>query len=69
MAKVQSFEDKVKKHAHLLGYKSMKLVYAVKSPKTGAWRFPSKFVKIPDGTNEEQFVKETVARLSAEIVK
>jgi hypothetical protein len=66
MAKQQSFEDKIKKKSQLVGFKPVKLVYAVKSKKSGAWRFPNKFIHIPDGVNEEQYVSEQVAKLRQE---
>ena len=67
MAKVQSFEDKVKKMSRHEAFKTVKLIYSVKSSKSGAWRFPSKFVKVPEGTNEEKFYSDEVEKLVKEL--
>lgn len=63
MAKQQSFEDKVKKHKKAADFKTIKVIYAVKSQKTGAWRFPEKFVKVPADANEEKAVVEKTSEL------
>ena len=59
MAKQQSFSDKSKKKQDT-GFKTVKFVYSVRSAKTGAWRFPEKFVKLPKDGDESKVLAEAV---------
>jgi len=70
MAKQQTFEDKAKKFRKGAGeFKVVKIIYSVRSSKTGAWRFPDKLVKVPSSANEEQFLAAESARLAKEFGK
>ncbi len=59
MAKKQSFGDKVdgKKNAKDM----IKVVRASKSDKTGALRFSSDMIRVPDGKSPDSIVKELIS--------
>lgn len=59
MAKQQTFGDKNKKKDDASG-KTVKLVYSVRSEKTGAWRFSEKFVKIPKDADESKVLADAM---------
>jgi len=62
MAKVQSFEDKVKKLARESAGKTVKFVAAVKTEK-GSYRFNQKLVKIKDEKTEEAVLEAEYQRM------
>lgn len=59
MAKKQSFGDKVKGKKEGQA-KTIKLVYSVKSEKTGQWRFSEKFVQVRPDENEADVLAEAM---------
>jgi len=64
MAKAQSFEAKTKKKANELEFKMVKVVYSYKSEENGAWKFAEKLLKVPLESNEEQFIKEEIKKIT-----
>ncbi len=59
MAKKQSFGDKVKGKKDVKT-KTIKLVYSVRSEKTGQWRFSEKFVQVTPDDNEAKVLEEAM---------
>jgi hypothetical protein len=63
MAKQQSFGDKGKSKKGDLKFRSVKLVFSTRSPKTGQWRFNEKFVKIPTEIEDVKFLDQEVKKM------
>lgn len=59
MAKKQSFGDKVKGKKEVKT-KTIKLVYSVRSEKTGQWRFSEKFVQVSSDEDEAKVLEEAM---------
>ncbi|KAA3655007.1 MAG: hypothetical protein DWQ10_17425 [Calditrichaeota bacterium] len=66
MAKKQTFESKLHRHAKGGGVKAFKLVYSSKSPKSGAWKFTERFLHVPLDEDEKQVLDNTISELEAE---
>ena len=61
MAKKQTFGDKVKTKGGN-DFKMAKLVYSVKSEKTGAWKFMEKNIRIPNGEKDQKVLADFVSK-------
>lgn len=66
MAKKQTFESKLHRHAKGGGVKAFKLVYSSKSPKTGAWKFTQRFLYVPLDEDEKGHLDTMISSLEAE---
>ncbi|MCA9731559.1 hypothetical protein KC799_05500 [candidate division KSB1 bacterium] len=66
MAKKQTFESKLHRHAKGGGVKAFKLVYSSKSPKSGAWKFTERFLHIPLDEDEKLQLDATIAEMEAQ---
>ncbi|KAA3619479.1 MAG: hypothetical protein DWQ05_01790 [Calditrichaeota bacterium] len=66
MAKKQTFESKLHRHAKGGGVKAFKLVYSSKSPKTGAWKFTQRFLQVPLDEDEKGHIDTAISELEKE---
>jgi len=65
MAKQQSFAEKAAKQKHAAAPKTLKLIYAVKSEKSGSYKFAEKLLTTPADADENKTIDEflqTVAK-------
>jgi len=58
MAKQQSFAEKAAKQKQASARKTIKLIYSVKSPKSGSYKFSEKFLQLPSGVDESKVIEE-----------
>jgi hypothetical protein len=65
VAKAQSFEAKTKKKADQLEFKVIKVVYSYQPEENGPWKYAEKVLKVPFDSNEEQFIKEEIKKLTS----
>lgn len=55
MAKKQTFGEKTDKQKRDANWKTIMIVYSSVSPKTGAWKFNERFVRMPAHEDEAAF--------------
>ncbi len=57
MAKKQTFESKLTKSART-EFRVVKMEFSYQSPKTGAWKFAKKLVKVPLDADEQKYLDQ-----------
>lgn len=65
MAKKQTFESKLTRHAKGGGTKAFKIVYSSISPKSGAWKFTERFVHVPLEEDEKKYLDDAISELES----
>jgi transcriptional regulator len=58
MAKQQSFAEKAAKQKQASARKTIKLIYSVKSPKSGSYKFSEKFLQLSSEIEENSAIEE-----------
>jgi hypothetical protein len=64
MAKQQSFAEKAAKQKRAAAVKTIKLIYSVKSGKSGSWKFAEKFVQMAGDADENKAIDEFLQKSS-----